>query len=272
MTERVNCPICKADSAVQVRSAADIVKCVFCSTVYLRTRPTVNELEKHYQMYADNPGSHMRLPDSIALAKQSGLRRDYFMNELLTFVGDKREFILDIGCGWGAFLDNALDKGFKPVGVEICNTMACYSILLLHIHVHRKQLEDCNLSPESFQVVTAIHSLEHLPVQYRALQYIHGILEPGGLFCGIVPNFDSYSSSLLKDGWPWLDPSMHYVHFTIASLRSALERFGFEVVRLYTATGDFDPKIIPNVSTPEEIKVLEATEQGEEIRFFAVKP
>lgn len=275
MSERVNCPICQADSGTPCRpTAADIVKCDLCETVYLRTRPNIEELERHYQNYADNPGSHMKLPDTIEAAKQSGLRREYFMEQILREVrdglGDEHGWFLDIGCGWGAFLDNARDKGFKPVGVEICRRMSDYANQTLGISVSPLQLEKLPLQADAYSVVSLIHSLEHLPNQRDALEFIHRILKPKGLLCGIVPNFGSFCSQRMLNYWPWLDPSMHYVHFTPVTLAAALTRFSFEPLAIYTKTGDFDPAIIKKYFD-RDISELEIRGEGEEIRFFAIK-
>jgi len=132
-------------------------------------------------------------------------------------------------------------------------------------------------------VVTAIHSLEHLPYPKTAWETVRRILRPGGFFCGIVPNFESLCSRAQKEGWMWLDPNMHYVHYTENTLRQCLERFGFQPIRIYTATGDFDPgQVAKVVSASSQVPIGEeemksrieavcASGEGEELRWFAQK-
>ena len=159
-------------------------------------------------------------------------------------VVDKRGALVDIGAGWGAFLDNARDHGFGVGGTEICRQMSDYASVVLKIPVANKQLERTAWRMGDISVVTALHSLEHLPNQKTALEYIHNLLEPGGWFCGIVPNFDSFMSQAQGDSWYWLDSNFHYIHFTPGTLDSTLRRFGFEPKRIYTAHDDFDPALI----------------------------
>lgn len=278
----VRCPGCESDRATRVRKSADIVKCDGCGLVFLRTRPKVEDLEKFYQTYASNPGSHMRLPLTIEEAKQSGLRRQYFLNEIMEFTGPRRGRILDVGSGWGAFLHAAKDQGFEPTGVEICRQMADYASSTLGIKTYSQQLETCPFEPNQFRVVSMLHVFEHLPNQRNALNFIHRILEPEGFFCGIVPNFGSYASKAMGDEWPWLDSNWHYSHMDPETLPSFLHSGGFNVLRIYTKTGDFDRHLLMRQvekryrtsSTPIKeaeamIESLEKKGEGEELRWVA---
>ena len=115
--EKIVCPFCSSTKAIQYRNVGDIVKCLSCGTVYLRTRYTQNILNQVYQRYEDN-GSHLTPPEDVSNAKTTPLRREFLMSEILEYIQPKGH-LLDIGCGWGAFLDNARDKGFDVSGIEI---------------------------------------------------------------------------------------------------------------------------------------------------------
>lgn len=280
--ERVGCPICECESATPVRRQADIVRCDKCETVFLRTRLTSAEMRKLYQSYADE-GSHMALPKSSSEAEQSGLARDYFLKEILQFIEPSGE-LLDVGCGWGGFLLNARRKGFVPRGIELTSKCLTYANEELGIPVLDTQLEETEIAPGSLSVVTMNHVFEHLPQPILALKKIIASLKPGGMFCGIVPNFASACSDALKENWYWLDPNYHYTHFTPATLRRALESAGFVVEKIYTATGDYgrdavrracraiNPELADHDYFDAELKRYEADGRGEEIRFFARKP
>ena len=279
------CPMCGSAKSTTERTRADIVKCADCNIVYLRTRPSRESMEARYQTYADGT-SHMRLPVTIDEMRSSGLRREYFMQELLPFVnqtGGLMGKLLDIGCGWGAFLANAREKGFEPEGIEICAKMANFANSVMGLKVHSQQLYDHVFEPGSFNVVSIIHVFEHLPGQKEALACIHALLREKGIFCGIVPNYGSLCSKAQRDRWSWLDPEMHYLHFTPTTLRLALEKQGFKVLKLYTHTGDFDVATIveqvrlennmpmPNDEVAARIEAHWGQGEGEEIRFFAQK-
>ena len=280
--EQVSCPACGSRNAAVVRNRADIVQCGACQTVYLRTRMTKDAMRRLYQSYADD-GSHMALPKSRQEAEKSGLARDYFLKEILTFIEPDGEF-LDVGCGWGGFLLNARKHGFKPRGIELTRRCVAYAKENLDIPVVDTQLEDTAINPGSLSVVTMNHVLEHLPEPSMALKKVIDSLRPGGMYCGIVPNFQSACSTAEGEDWYWLDPFYHYTHFTPSTLRRTLEAAGFVVERIYTVTGDYgvenirkgclkaDPKLADDDYFKAELKRYEGEGRGEEIRFFARKP
>lgn len=277
------CPMCGAGAAEAdaYRTGTDIVKCPLCSLVYLRTRPDKEQTLMYYQHYADD-NSHMRLPKTFGEIHSSGLRREWFMQELLQHRLASGN-LLDIGCGWGAFLANAREKGFSPYGVDVCHKAANFSTAVLGIPTLCDELEDCMFKDEMFDVVVSIHTLEHLSETSSVLTRINKLLKPNGLFAGIVPNIGSFCSSLRKEQWQWLDVNTHYVHFDPYTLAEALDEHGFDVVHLYTHTGDYDQTELHRLLEEQngrpssmdelaaQIEQLGESGEGEEIVFFAVK-
>lgn len=279
--ESVACPFCGSTDALPVRTVADIVQCSNCWTVYLRTRMTDAALFALYQHYAHD-GSHMRLPRSREEIERSGLRRTEFTNEVIEFV-EPAGIWLDIGCGWGALLDEVRMRGFLPRGIELTRSCVDFATMVLGIPVSNSDFLESAIPQQSCTVISMVHVLEHLTHPAEALQKVHATLAEGGLFCGIVPNFDSLCSELLQDGWAWLDPNFHYVHYTPSTLRTHLNNVGFTIERLYTATGDYGEEVVLNyirsvaphlpdsVEWEDLLRAVEADGRGEEIRFFARK-
>ncbi|MFN8365792.1 MAG: class I SAM-dependent methyltransferase [Candidatus Kapaibacterium sp.] len=281
-TEQIGCPFCGSVHSRQVRQRADIVQCESCNTVYLRTRLTKDAMYQLYQQYADGT-SHMHIPATVAEAKQSGLRRDYLIDEITSHTKHKGVW-LDVGCGWGAMLDNVRQRGFSPLGIELTRACADFATMQLQIPVSNVQLEDSRIEQNSCSVLSMVHVLEHLPYPKQALKRVYDILEPGGMFCGIVPNILSFCSDVQQEHWEWLDPFHHYVHYTPSTLRKHLEDAGFIIENMYTASGDYGKDIVanivkqllPQVQTQEDalgvVDVFNADGKGEEIRFFVRKP
>jgi 2-polyprenyl-3-methyl-5-hydroxy-6-metoxy-1,4-benzoquinol methylase len=282
-TETINCLFCGSSRSTRFSKLADIVTCSSCGVTYLRTRPTQEAMYEIYQSYA-NETSHMRPPDTIAAAKQAGLRRPYFLNEVSGFrTNDIKGAWLDVGCGWGALLDEARDQGYKPKGIELTRNCLDFATMQLGIPVSNSQFLDSRIDNDSCSIVSMVHVLEHLPYPKQTLEKLYAILEEGGMFCGIVPNINSVGSVYLKDKWTWLDPVHHYVHYAPQTLTKVLQDAGFTVERLYTAIGDYDYNAIvatiqtniPGAATIEKAKAmipeLEAAGKGEEIRFFVRK-
>lgn len=238
--EVVPCPFCKTDSThfQRVRKSDDIVRCNQCQIVFLRTRPTQAALQEHYQTYADEQ-SHMRIPKTVAEIKNPALCRPYVMNRIINHA--RKGPLLDIGCGWGPFLLHARDCGYEPFGVEITKKAVEFANKTLGIKVLEDLGEMHMLRPHGFEVVVMNHTLEHMPEPKAVLHWIYAHLRPKGVFAGIVPNYASIPSTVLGEDWEWLDPTMHYVHFTADTLRHWLTNTGFDVLELYTWNGDASP-------------------------------
>ncbi|MBX3006738.1 MAG: glycosyltransferase [Melioribacteraceae bacterium] len=279
--EKIACPYCLSIRADVYRKASDIVKCSNCGTVYLRTRLKQEAMELLYQSY-NTDAPQMFLPKDQNEIKNSMLRRDYWIKEILQYTKAEGN-ILDIGCGWGAFLDNARTYGFSPRGIEITKKGADFAKTKLNINATSDQFLDTPLEKKSFKVITLNHVLEHLPEPKMAMEKIYDLLIPGGLFCGIVPNVESLCSFFMGDAWEWLDPFYHYVHYSPTTVRKHLENAGFVIEKIYTASGDYNRAELANVlkthyrpshhgMIPEIIKKIEMNGQGEEIRFIARKP
>ncbi len=280
-TERVACPFCGSTIANPVRQSADIVECVECGTVYLRTRLRDEVLYALYQNYA-HEGSHMRLPTTRQEIEQSGLRRREFVRMVLEYIEPGGNW-LDIGCGWGAMLDHVRTLGFNPRGIELTRPCVDFATMVLGIPVSNTDFVNSRVEPSSCSVISMVHTLEHLTNPRVALRKVQDTLNPGGIFCGIVPNFNSLCSELLAEGWAWLDPHYHYVHYTPDTLSRHLRNAGFEIKHLSTATGDYGEETVLGylrsvmLTLPEKLSyrdVLRAVEEdgrGEEIRFIAAK-
>ena len=278
--EMVACPFCGSKEAEKYRHAADIVKCRSCGTVYLRTRLTREALDALYQSYAAE-GSHMALPESREDILKNPLRREWFMEEILQYIDPKGK-LLDIGCGWGAFLDLAREKGFDVMGIEITRKTADFAVKQLDLEVYNVPFSELDFQDDSFSAVTMIHTLEHLPNAKKNIEKTFRILREGGLFAGVVPNIESYASENLKDDWEWIDPYHHIIHFSPDILRKHLKNAGFTVENIHTAPGDFNKDVLRDlIKTKENISdddlidkrvdELAREGKGEEIRFYALK-
>jgi 2-polyprenyl-3-methyl-5-hydroxy-6-metoxy-1,4-benzoquinol methylase len=281
-TEVIKCPYCNENEHTPFRKNADIVKCASCGLVYLRTRMTSKAMYEFYQSFASGK-SHMTPPYKVEEAKDSPLRREFFVNESIYFQQKKKGVWLDIGCGWGALLMYVRELGYVPIGIEVTRNCVDFATMQLQIPVSNSQFTDSVISASSCQVISMVHVLEHLPNPKETLSKIFKTLAPGGVFCGMVPNIESFCSLSEKENWLWLDPNYHYVHYSPDTIKQKLEEAGFVIEKIYTCIGDYDrnnllqvvKKQFPLTKSEglEQIdQKLEMEGKGEEIRFFASKP
>ncbi|MBU1863542.1 MAG: methyltransferase domain-containing protein [Candidatus Omnitrophica bacterium] len=287
-TEEVACPLCGLDDYREARGS-DIVTCNNCGFTYLRVRPTEKWMEEYYShVYAVNcakAASPVRLPENIEIIETEEYmqaRREKFLSETLDAYGkdvDGKK-IIDVGCGWGGLLYTARKYNLYSVGYEFNVPNVHFGKEKLSLDIRSEHFTKAKLNAASVDFVTFVHSLEHLSDPGAALQKAFKILKKGGIVAGIVPNFGSFLSTFLKEQWIWLERNWHYSHFVVDSLQRLLEKSGFEIIKLYTVSGDYgEEEVLKNIEkhfpgktreiVAKMLRNIECDGRGEEVRFFA---
>lgn len=100
---------------------------------------------------------------------------------------------LDIGCGYGGFLNAFLDRGFEPYGIDVDGSLASLARQNLrdasfegNVHVGDCFSGDLNLG--TFDLITMNDVLEHLPDPLASFTALAGLLNPGGVLAIYAPN------------------------------------------------------------------------------------
>ena len=122
--------------------------------------------------------------------------------------------VIDIGCGRGIFLDKMRKSGWETQGTEISTTAGMYAREILKLNVNIGILEDQKFGPDTFDVATMYHVLEHVVHPFETITELHRILKPGGLFVVAIPNIDSWQAGLFGRHWFHLDVPRHCCHFS----------------------------------------------------------
>jgi len=150
-----------------------------------------------------------------------------------------RRRLPNIGCGIGAFLLCAAEKGWDVWGVEpsvsACEYARSRGLNVVQGFYPREIAE--RLGP--FDVVHLDHVLEHVPNPILFLEWIHGSLAPNGVLFITVPNdFNAFQKTLVEScgyrPW-WVIPHHHINYFDFNALSAVLERLGFKVVEKETS-------------------------------------
>lgn len=146
--------------------------------------------------------------------------------ELLKEVIGKGKTILDIGCRDGA-LTSYFVEGNTVFGVDIDDTAlaeaAKFGIETMKVDLNGDWYE---LLGQVFDVAVAGEVLEHVYFPEHIAGKVAGLLRPGGLFIGSVPNAFSLKNRLrylfgIKRNTPLSDPT-HITQFHIEELRGIL--------------------------------------------------
>lgn len=142
--------------------------------------------------------------------------------------------LVDVGGGLGGFVKVARDRGWDgellepvPAAVEQArNDLGVPGIV--------GGADDLPGLGRTWDVVTFLHSLEHLLDAAAALERTREVVAPDGLVFVEVPNYTSMARRMQGDEWLGWQAGQHVHLFQPATLRGLLERCGYEVVHLGT--------------------------------------
>lgn len=227
MNNPVTCNLCcYADTEPYLsKDAIGVVRCRYCGLIFAEKMQHHTDLIKHYSDEYFEP----YLKTELIHQKKRFSRR---IKEIKaqTFPG----LLLDVGCGAGFFLKLAAETGYDVKGVEISPYAADYARNKLGLPVFLGELETAALPPESFDVITLWHVLEHVRNPGAFLAQVHALLKNRGLLALEVPNVGSTAARISGTDWELMSPKEHFYYFTPATLRRYLEAAGFSIVTTRT--------------------------------------
>jgi 2-polyprenyl-3-methyl-5-hydroxy-6-metoxy-1,4-benzoquinol methylase len=148
-----------------------------------------------------------------------------------------RPRLLDVGCATGVMLEEAKAAGWDPVGVETSEFAAKYAAEKTGCPVYAGTLEQAAFPAESFDVVTLMDVIEHVPNPSELIKEIHRVLRPRGVLFIVTPNFGSFFVWLYGPKAYGVWPDQHVVYFQPSTIERLLRHVGF--AEIITGTRDF---------------------------------
>src|SRR5207245_2368088 len=200
------------------------VQCQECGLCFTNPRPSAECMDQFYpEAYRPHRVRHRRAASLRARLLQAchQPRKEY-----QTFVRRGRGRLLDFGCGGGSFLLKMRDLAWQGPGLDT-SPAAVERVRQLGLPGLVGTLPHPDLEPESFDLITMWHSLEHVHAPLSVLQQAHRLLAPGGQLIVAVPNIDSLPFRWFGSAWFGLDLPRHLTHFAPWTLQLMLQRAGF---------------------------------------------
>ena len=175
------------------------------------------------------------------------------LRELERRAGATRRRLLDIGAHAGRFLRLAQGAGWNAEGIELNPQTAAYARVHAGVPVHQVNAASLAADGRRYDAVVLTDVLEHIPCPGDVLAKAAALLDPGGVLavkvpCGSAQALKESALATISSHRPTLaDNLVHVNHFSIRSLRLALERAGFEATVTSAA-----PELAP--TTPFSIR------------------
>ncbi|MEP6820931.1 MAG: class I SAM-dependent methyltransferase [Chthoniobacterales bacterium] len=220
-----HCPGC-GDGMIPTRYPPDVCECAACSLLFRNPRPTQKEIARSY----DTGDTFAAWQDEELARKEMWRRR----TDLLSGFRSSGK-ILDVGAGDGRFLQMCVGLGYEGVGTEISEAGASYA-QKRGLDVRLGQILEIEFPPNSFDIATIWHVLEHVPNPGAVLRKVHSLLRPGGILAVAVPNEENYfvRRHLDRKGPSPFGPlqfghEIHLTYFRPFTLQGTLRSVGFEL-------------------------------------------
>jgi 2-polyprenyl-3-methyl-5-hydroxy-6-metoxy-1,4-benzoquinol methylase len=144
--------------------------------------------------------------------------------------------LFDVGAAGGAFVLEAGAAGYAASGVEPSPAFAAFARDHVGVDVRTGTVEDAELEPGAFDVITLWHVLEHLHEPAATLARLRDALRPGGHIAIEVPNAGSTIARAMGPAWPMLQPDVHVAQYTPDALAAVLRAAGLEPAHLSATT------------------------------------
>lgn len=237
----VPCPVCGCDDAVtvltirragahrvyagerslEVEGAESLARCRCCGMAYINPQP---QLPPHLCGYSR--AQEQAYFDATRVERLQGARR--LLTQLEQCLGRPGR-LLDVGCGDGALLTVALERGWRAEGVEASAALLEQmqtGALAGRVRLGRAEaLESCD---RQYDAVVLLNVLEHVREPRVALGEAARVLLPGGIVAVHVPNYAW--GRLFGRRWHQLLPLEHLHYFTPATLALLLGQMGLQPV------------------------------------------
>jgi 2-polyprenyl-3-methyl-5-hydroxy-6-metoxy-1,4-benzoquinol methylase len=141
--------------------------------------------------------------------------------------------LLDVGCGYGFFLGEMVQRGWQAEGIEISATGLNYARNTLGLNVSDTPLPRPDWQDNCYDVITLFYVIEHLQDPKSVLREARRLLRRDGLLLLRWPH-TAPIAALMR---PWADrlklyqaPS-HLFDFSPLTLYKILDQSGFHEIR-----------------------------------------
>jgi 2-polyprenyl-3-methyl-5-hydroxy-6-metoxy-1,4-benzoquinol methylase len=138
--------------------------------------------------------------------------------------------LLEVGCGYGYFLDEAKDFFSFRAGTELSGKTGTHAQQMTGSEIFIGNINTLPSHFKSFDTIVLINVIEHIYAPVEFLQVLLQRLGDNGTIVIATPDIGSFWYTLMKKRWPSFKIPEHVVFYTEKTLFSLLERAGFHKI------------------------------------------
>lgn len=224
------CRVCEGTAGYE-RVFGQLERCRSCGFVTFRDYDR-GQLQ---EIYNDDYFAGSEYPDYVG--QQDALRRSmrWHLKQMARY-GPRRGSLLEVGCAYGLFLDEARAHFGLVAGVDICEAPTAYAREKLSLQARCGDFLRMDFGDQRFDTVCFWDTVEHLEAPEAYLEKATSLLAPGGMLFLTTGDIGSFNARLRGANWRQIHPPSHLHYFSRITVRRLLDRLGMEVVGIETAS------------------------------------
>jgi SAM-dependent methyltransferase len=206
------------------------VKCLRCGLIF---STPILELGEIVALYSKS--SFHYSPESKFLKKTYG----QLLEKILSGKDSTQLRLLDIGCGNGFFLEEAINRGIKDVwGVEPGKASVRIAKKFLKDRIRVNILRPELFKSGTFDIITCFHTLDHVTDPNSFLSTTRSLLKKGGRVIFIVHDTEGLSVRLFGEKSPIFDIEHIYL-FNPSTLSDIFKKNRYRVEEIFNVKNSY---------------------------------
>ncbi len=226
-----SCEICGGSPHRHIASGSYLYyRCDQCGSFHVQPQPSDDALRTYYEAYHEFQKEH---DGGCVFGERT--RADFpakvrYVKRMTVAQGGEMR-LMDVGCGKGWFLWEAMQAGFAVQGVDLSQAAVEFARDELGISVRHGSLPDVTEQAweDRFDVITLWATIEHVADPRTTLSAAFRCLRPGGHLFLDTGLGDAWTDRFLPGHTQWFDAPQHLWVFSRKGLSLLLAEAGFEV-------------------------------------------
>jgi SAM-dependent methyltransferase len=146
--------------------------------------------------------------------------------------GAHKGMLLEVGCGNGFFLEEALRQGYESVrGVEPSTEAVAKAGPSVRSHITCSIMHPGLFEPNQFDVICLFQVFDHISDPDALLDECFRLLKAGGLILGLNHNIEAVSARLMGERSPIIDVEHMYL-YSPTTMAGIFQSSGFRVMQV----------------------------------------